>query len=136
LSASPCSSGDIREHALARRPEGLSEIVHDSLEARLAGAALEKVLAGGIGYTARSICMPGGVPGCAVLIELNGSRRNWRNSFMTTTPTRYFELDGIVELKAARDPLQWPRSTALVVPSGNRHLYHMGWTGTNYELNR
>jgi hypothetical protein len=33
--------GDIREHALARRPEGLGEIVHDSLEARLAGAALD-----------------------------------------------------------------------------------------------
>jgi hypothetical protein len=29
----------------------------------------EKVLAGGIGYTARSICMPGGVPGFMMFVE-------------------------------------------------------------------
>jgi hypothetical protein len=37
-----------------------------------------------------------------------------------TTNRIHFELDGIVESKAVRAPLQWSRSTALIVPSGNR----------------
>ena len=49
--------------------------------------------------------------------------------------------------QAARALLDWPRSTALIVPSGKRlridilaALYgfaaHMGWTSTIYESNR
>jgi len=57
----------------------------------------------------------------AALFELNGSRRNYRNSFITTTPARmHSELHGIVGPEAARAPLQWPRSSAIIVPSGNR----------------
>src|ERR1700719_746419 len=33
--------GYISQHALARRPEGLGEIVHDGFETRFAGAALD-----------------------------------------------------------------------------------------------
>jgi hypothetical protein len=84
----------------------------------------------------------------AALFELNGSRRNYRNSFIITTPTR-MHFDGIVGPEAARAPLQWPRSAAIIVPSGNRlridiffafcgflgHSSNMGWPSTNYESN-
>jgi hypothetical protein len=80
---------------------------------------------------------------------LSGSRRNYRNLFIATTPTRmYSEFHGIVEPEANR--AQWPRSTAIIVPSGNRlridiffafcgflgHSSHMGWPSTNYEYFR
>jgi hypothetical protein len=80
------------------------------------------------------------------LFELKGSCRNYRNSFITTTPTgMHSELHGIVGPEAAR--AQWPRSTAIIVPSGNRlridiffafcgflgHLNDMGWPSINYE---
>jgi hypothetical protein len=85
----------------------------------------------------------------AALFELSGSRRNYRNLFITTTPTRmHSELHVIVEPEAAR--AQWPRSTAIIVPSGNRlridiffafcgfldHSSYMGWPSTNYEYYR
>jgi hypothetical protein len=84
--------------------------------------------------------------GTAALFELNGSRRNYRNSFITTTPTRmHSELHGIVRPEAAR--AQWPRSTAIIVPSSSPlridnffaccgfrgHSNDMGWPSTNYE---
>ena len=61
-----------------------------------------------------------------------------------------FEINSIVESKAASAPVQWPRSAALVAPTGQRvkfgllvglcgfagHLIDMGWASTNYELNR
>jgi hypothetical protein len=67
-----------------------------------------------------------------------------------TTIRMHFELDGIVESKAIRAPLQWSRSTALIVPSGNRlkidilvacygftgHFYYVGRVNTNCESNR
>jgi hypothetical protein len=85
----------------------------------------------------------------AALFELSGSRRNYRNLFIATTPTRmHSELHGIVEPEAAR--AQRPGSTAIIVPSVNRlridifvascgflgHLSDMGWPSTNYESNR
>jgi hypothetical protein len=83
----------------------------------------------------------------AALFELSGSRRNYRNWFITTIPTRmHSELHGIVEPEAAR--AQRPRGTAIIVPSGNRlridifafcgflgHSSDMGWPSTNYESN-
>jgi hypothetical protein len=86
----------------------------------------------------------------AAFFELNGTRRNYRNSFISTTPTRmHSQLHGIVGPEAARAPVQWRRSTAIVVPSGNRlridiffalcgffgHSNDMGWPSTNYESN-
>jgi hypothetical protein len=44
----------------------------------------------------------------AALFELNGSRRNYRNSFIATTPTRMHSEHGIVGPEAARAPLNGP----------------------------
>jgi hypothetical protein len=86
----------------------------------------------------------------AVFIELTSSRRNQRNSLITTTPTRtHSELHGIGWPEAARAPRQWPRRSSFIVASGNRlridiflgfcrfpgHSNHMGWPSTNYESN-
>lgn len=84
----------------------------------------------------------------AALFELNGSRPNNPNSLITTTRMRS-ELHGIVQSEAARAPVQWPRSTAIIVPSSNRlridiffafcgflgHSNDMGWPSTNYKSN-
>ena len=86
----------------------------------------------------------------AALLELSGSRRNYRHLFITTTPTirMHSELHGIVGPEAAR--AQWPTSTAIIVPSGNRlridifvavcgfsgHFCYVGWISTDYEPNR
>jgi hypothetical protein len=67
-----------------------------------------------------------------------------------TTIRIHLELDGIVESKALRAPLQLSRSTALIVRSGNRlkidilvasygftgQFYYVGWVNTNCESNR
>jgi len=65
----------------------------------------------------------------AALFELNASRRNYRSVFITTTPTIRMrsELHGIAEPEAAR--AQWPRSTAIIVPSGNRLRLRVIWGG-------
>ena len=45
----------------------------------------------------------------AALFELSGSRRNYPNSFITTTPTRMrSELHGIVQSEAARAQFNGP----------------------------